>query len=106
MYGVRTTNRPDLPTVFIVDDDASVLYSLSRLMWAAHLPPREREVLTYVIAGRMNKQIAASLGTAEKTIKVHRGRMMVKLGVRSVADLVRLSEAAGIAPVEHSRPLP
>jgi FixJ family two-component response regulator len=63
------------------------------------LTPREREVLTYVVGGRLNKQIAASLGTVEKTIKVHRGRMMSKLGIRSVADLVRLAERAGIAPL-------
>ena len=55
----------------------------------ATLTHREREVLEHVIAGRLNKQIAASLGTVEKTIKVHRGRMMGKLGVRSVAELVR-----------------
>jgi FixJ family two-component response regulator len=64
----------------------------------ATLTPREREVLTHVIAGRLNKQIAGALGTVEKTIKVHRGRMMEKLGVRSVADLVRLAEKAGISP--------
>jgi FixJ family two-component response regulator len=64
----------------------------------AVLTHREREVLEYVIAGRLNKQIAASLGTVEKTIKVHRGRMMAKLGVRCVADLVRLADKAGIAP--------
>jgi FixJ family two-component response regulator len=62
----------------------------------ATLTPREREVLTHVIAGRL--QIAGALGTVEKTIKVHRGRMMEKLGVRSVADLVRLAEKAGISP--------
>jgi FixJ family two-component response regulator len=62
----------------------------------ATLTPREREVLTHVIAGRLNKQIAAHLGTVEKTIKVHRGRMMEKLGVRTVADLVRLAEKVGI----------
>lgn len=61
------------------------------------LTPREREVMTHVIAGRLNKQIAGDLGTAEKTIKVHRGRMMEKLGVHSVADLVRLAEKAGIS---------
>jgi FixJ family two-component response regulator len=60
------------------------------------LTPREREVLSHVISGRLNKQIAADLGTVEKTIKVHRGRMMGKLGVRAVADLVRLAEKAGI----------
>ncbi|HME28530.1 MAG TPA: response regulator [Pseudolabrys sp.] len=64
----------------------------------ATLTHREREVLEFVIAGRLNKQIAASLGTVEKTVKVHRGRMMAKLGVRSVADLVRLADKAGIAP--------
>jgi len=61
------------------------------------LTPREREVLTHVVAGRLNKQIAGDLGTVEKTIKVHRSRMMEKLGVRSVADLVRMAERAGIS---------
>jgi FixJ family two-component response regulator len=56
------------------------------------LTPREREVLTYVIAGLRNKQIAATLGTVEKTIKVHRGRVMGKMRVRSVAELVRMTE--------------
>lgn len=65
----------------------------------AKLTRREREVLEYVVAGRLNKQIAASLGTVEKTIKVHRGRMMAKLGVRCVADLVRLAERVGISPI-------
>ncbi len=64
----------------------------------ATLTHREREVLEYVIAGRLNKQIAASIGTVEKTVKVHRGRMMAKLGVRSVADLVRLADKVGITP--------
>jgi FixJ family two-component response regulator len=64
----------------------------------ATLTHRERQVLEYVIAGRLNKQIAASIGTVEKTVKVHRGRMMAKLGVRSVADLVRLADKAGITP--------
>jgi FixJ family two-component response regulator len=56
------------------------------------LTPREREVLVHVVAGRLNKQIAGDLGTVEKTIKVHRSRMMEKLGVRTVADLVRMAE--------------
>jgi FixJ family two-component response regulator len=63
----------------------------------AVLTPREREVMTHVIGGRLNKQIAGDLGTVEKTIKVHRGRVMEKMGVRSVADLVRLAERAGIS---------
>lgn len=61
------------------------------------LTPREREVLTHVVAGRLNKQIAGDLGTVEKTIKVHRGRMMEKLGVRTVADLVRMAEKVQIS---------
>jgi FixJ family two-component response regulator len=56
----------------------------------ASLTPREREVLQQVVAGRLNKQIAGDLGIVEKTIKVHRGRMMKKMGVRSLAELVRL----------------
>jgi len=54
------------------------------------LTPREREVCLLVARGLLNKQIAAELGAAEKTIKVHRGRVMEKLGAASVADLVRL----------------
>src|SRR5262249_33393020 len=53
------------------------------------LTPREREVLAGVVAGKLNKQIAAELGTAEKTIKVHRARMMRKMEVASLAELVR-----------------
>jgi FixJ family two-component response regulator len=53
--------------------------------------------MTYVVAGRLNKQIAAELGTVEKTVKVHRSRMMAKLGVRNVADLVRMTERASVA---------
>jgi FixJ family two-component response regulator len=53
------------------------------------LTPREREVCRLVAQGRLNKQIAAELGAAEKTIKVHRGRVMEKLGMESVAELVR-----------------
>jgi FixJ family two-component response regulator len=55
------------------------------------LTSREREVLDLVVAGKMNKQIAAELGAAEKTIKVHRGRVMRKMQVRSVAELVTLT---------------
>jgi FixJ family two-component response regulator len=59
------------------------------------LTPREFEVMQLVVRGMLNKQIAGELGTAEKTVKVHRGRMMQKLGVASVAELVRLVEKAG-----------
>jgi FixJ family two-component response regulator len=60
------------------------------------LTPRELEVMKHVVTGQLNKQIAGDLGTVEKTVKVHRGRVMSKLGIRSVADLVRLAEKAGI----------
>jgi FixJ family two-component response regulator len=62
------------------------------------LTPREFEVMQLVITGMLNKQIAGELGTAEKTVKVHRGRAMQKLRLTSVAELVRLVEKAGIAP--------
>jgi FixJ family two-component response regulator len=62
------------------------------------LTAREREVLTHVIAGRLNKQIASDLGIVEKTIKLRRGRMIRKMSVRTVADLVRLAERAGVRP--------
>jgi FixJ family two-component response regulator len=63
----------------------------------ATLTPREREVLEHVVTGKLNKQIAADLGAAEKTIKVHRGRVMQKMKVQSVAELVHVAEKAGIA---------
>jgi FixJ family two-component response regulator len=58
------------------------------------LTPRETEVLQCVVAGKLNKQIAADLGIAEKTVKVHRGRVMEKLHAQSVAELVRMTEKA------------
>lgn len=66
------------------------------------LTPREYEILTYVITGMLNKQIAYDLDISEKTVKVHRGRVMEKLGIDSVAELVRLTEKAGIEPVQVS----
>jgi FixJ family two-component response regulator len=69
----------------------------------ATLTAREREVLEHVVAGRLNKQIAADLGTAEKTVKVHRGRVMEKMRVRSVAELVRICDQAGVAPTSMVR---
>jgi len=62
------------------------------------LTHREREVLEHLIGGKLNKQVAADLGTVEKTIKVHRSRIMEKMGVRSMAELVRLCETVGLKP--------
>ncbi|MGH7846361.1 MAG: response regulator transcription factor [Candidatus Binatia bacterium] len=60
------------------------------------LTQREREVLEHVVSGQLNKQIAFDLGTVEKTIKVHRARVMEKMGAASVAELVRLAQRVGI----------
>ena len=64
----------------------------------ALLTPREREVMQHVIAGRLNKVIAAALGTTEQTIKVHRSRVMEKLAIRSVAALVTTAQRLGVHP--------
>jgi FixJ family two-component response regulator len=64
----------------------------------ALLTPREREVLALVVKGHLNKQIAGRLGTTEQTIKVHRGRVMQKMGVASLAQLVTMAERLGHVP--------
>jgi FixJ family two-component response regulator len=77
-----------------VDNDRDALRTRARLLEAqcrfCALTAREREVMRLVVAGRLNKQIAKTLGVGERTIKVHRGRVMTKTGARSVAELVRL----------------
>jgi FixJ family two-component response regulator len=60
------------------------------------LTPREREILALVSSGLMNKQIAAELGLAEITVKIHRGHIMKKMGAKSLADLLRKAETLGI----------
>jgi FixJ family two-component response regulator len=60
------------------------------------LTPREREVMALVVAGKLNKQIAAELGTSETTAKVHRGQVMKKMQVQSLPDLVRIAERLGL----------
>jgi FixJ family two-component response regulator len=62
----------------------------------AMLTPREREVLSHVVFGKRNRQIAAELGTAEQTIKLHRANLMKKLKAESLADLMKLAERLGI----------
>jgi FixJ family two-component response regulator len=66
----------------------------------ATLTARERQVLERIVEGMMNKQIAGELGTVEKTIKVHRARVMQKMNVRSVAQLARLVERLGLLRVQ------
>jgi FixJ family two-component response regulator len=63
------------------------------------LTPREKEVIAYVTSGLMNKQIAAAMGVSEITIKVHRGNIMHKMGVKSLPDLVRMADALGVKRV-------
>ena len=60
------------------------------------LTPREREVMEHVVSGQLNKQIAADLGTGEQNIKLHRAHIMRKMGVESLADLVRAAERFGV----------
>jgi FixJ family two-component response regulator len=62
------------------------------------LTPGERKVLRLVVSGRLNKQIAAEIGTSEATVKVHRSQLMKKMGAASTADVVRMSETMGIVP--------
>jgi FixJ family two-component response regulator len=78
--------------------DQAEMQALHRRL--AALTPREYEVLTFIISGRLNKQAAAELGTTEKTIKVHRARIMEKLQCASLAELVRLAEKAGIRTLD------
>jgi FixJ family two-component response regulator len=68
------------------------------------LTPREEEVLRYVVTGMLNKQIAYKLSIAEKTVKVHRGHITEKLGLSSVADLVRLADKIGLEPPGSDEP--
>jgi FixJ family two-component response regulator len=66
------------------------------------LSPREREVLAFVASGLMNKQIAAELGLAEITVKIYRGHIMRKMHAKSLAELIRMTEALGIRPEKPS----
>ena len=66
------------------------------------LTPREHEVLTYLITGMLNKQIAYELNISERTIKAHRKQVLDKMGVNSIAELVRLTEKVGVKPASPS----
>ncbi len=93
---VQEALRKDLQTRIVLSERKHIRQRLSALT------PREHEILTYVIAGLLNKQIAYVLNISEKTVKVHRGRVMEKTGVKSIAELVRLADKAGIKPAEVS----
>jgi FixJ family two-component response regulator len=68
------------------------------------LTPREREVLKFVVAGLLNKQIAFELSLSEITVKIYRGQVMKKMASRSLPDLVRMAEALGIHPNRLAEP--
>ena len=66
------------------------------------LTTREHEILTYMITGLLNKQIASELKISERTVKAHRKQVFDKMGVNSMAELVRLTEKVGVKPVDVS----
>ena len=68
------------------------------------LTPREREVMAFVVSGRLNKQIAADLGVSEITVKVHRGQVMRKMRAPSLPDLARMADQLQLAPTKPRSP--
>jgi len=91
---VQEAIQKDLQTRAVLGERENIRQRL------ATLTPREHEILTHVIAGLLNKQTAYVLNISEKTVKVHRARIMEKMGVDSVAELVRLAEKGGVKPAE------
>ena len=65
------------------------------------LTPRERDVMRFVVAGMLNKQIGLKLGISEVTVKAHRGKMMQKMKAQSLADLVKTAVRLGLAPARN-----
>ena len=104
--------KPFKPRELLKCVDRALARSTAQQRWTAEqsearrlldlLTTREFEVMQLVITGMLNKQIGGELGMAEKTVKVHRGRVMQKLGVTSVAQLVRLVQKAGIVTFQSS----
>ena len=68
------------------------------------LTPREREVMAFVVTGRLNKQIAADLGVSEITVKVHRGQVMRKMRASSLPDLARMADQLQLTPTNPHNP--
>ena len=97
LRAVRGAIAHDLAQRAQADKDRGVRAALQTLT------PREHEILPFLVSGRLNKQIAGELGVVEKTVKVHRMHVMEKLGLHSVADLVRLAERQHILPAPVGR---
>jgi FixJ family two-component response regulator len=95
----KPVRREDLLRAVTAAFDRIAEWELAELLGRlGRLTPREREVIEHVIAGRLNKLIAARLGTAEHTVKIHRARAMQKLGARSIPELVRIADQVGLRP--------
>ncbi|MEA3333202.1 MAG: response regulator [Pseudomonadota bacterium] len=92
LYAINESLKKDCASRKALDDQAKTNQKL------AALTPRQYEIMTFVISGKLNKQIACELGIVEDTVKIHRHRMMAKMNCSSVAELVRLTETAGINP--------
>lgn len=84
------------------DEEAKNSERVEMRMKYARLTPREREVLPFVVAGRLSKQTAAELGTSEITIRVHRGQIMRKMQAHSLAELIRMADALGVRELSPS----
>ena len=94
LKAVQEAFKKDVASRSVMNEKQNILQRVKSLT------PREYEILTYVITGMLNKHIAYHLTISEKTVKVHRGRIMEKLEIHSVAELVHLADKAGIQPAE------
>ena len=98
LEAIRVSLAKDLENRVQLEEKFSINERISKLT------PREYEVMTYVITGMLNKQIAGEMSISEETVKIHRGHLMRKLGIVSVAELVRLCQLTGISPAKsHSQ---
>jgi FixJ family two-component response regulator len=94
LNAVHEALQHDTQTRAVLDEQKRIRQRLDSLT------PREYEILTYLITGMLNKQIAYDLNIAERTVKAHRRQVMEKMGVDSVAELVRLAEKVSVKPAE------
>ena len=88
----------DLCRKIIEEKDEAIL--AGRLVGS--LTPRETEILKYLITGMLNKQIASELSIAEHTVKLHRHSICDKLGVKSVPEIIRIADRAGVVPIKNN----